>query len=199
MWMAAAVENPSITPISIVVVVLEWMTFFSTQMMSKSENWKKRVVMVVEKKEEEKKEKKEKKEKEKEKKVVEEKEKEKEEKLPHLVTYFFSNNFVNPLGILGIGGIFFCPLFLYVRSAAAAAPAAPAAAPAAAAFHIFQYDFSFIFQIQWEYVGWLLYLGRFVAAWIECYFCHKYLTSVVREEDKENEENEENERETNID
>ena len=138
MWIAAALVNPTLFPVASTVVILEWVTFVCTQLAAnnKQQHWKK---LEIENK----------------KTTLTTK----TEQLPSFVVYFFSNNFLNPLGMLGIGGLFGCPFLLYVRGAELWA-----------------------FTTEWNVLLYVIICGRVLSAVIEIYFCSCYLTNVVNDE-----------------
>ena len=77
------------------------------------------------------------------------------ERDPWLIKYYFSNNFINPLGITGIAGLFGSPAFIYAE-------------------HFYP-------QLRARYflLGWWLHAGRVVSTAIELYFVSSYLKQLA--------------------
>ena len=163
MWICAANVNATLIPLSVFVVVLEWMTFVCTQLDTMSSNINKNVNW----KEMSKKEKKNSAEQKMEIDDVNVEEEEKEAALPFMIVYFFSNNFVNPLGMLGILGLFGCPLYMYICNSDVLNSVTD------------DEDNKWI-----KGVGYVLCLGRVVCGTIEMYFIAKYLKKVVKVDER---------------
>jgi phosphatidylglycerophosphate synthase len=79
---------------------------------------------------------------------------------PYIIQVFFSNNFRNPLGCIGIYGLFASNLFLY------------------GSFHPVLYDNIPYFHF-FMYVA---FIGRFISLTIEIRFCYSYLSFVLSDE-----------------
>jgi len=131
MWFAAVSVRGTPLGVAVLISSLEWCTMLSTQVMSHETNWKKD--------------------------VVQEEEEEAQEAPPWLVRVFFSHNFLNPLGVLGIGGLFGLPLWLYVEGVGLW--------PHHEAWHATVLS--------------VLVLGRSIAGILEVYFCRQYLVQRV--------------------
>jgi hypothetical protein len=166
MWICAANVNATLIPLSVFVVVLEWMTFVCTQLDTMSSNIQKNVNW----KDMSKKEKKKKQQKKMEIDDVNVEEEEKEAALPFMIVYFFSNNFVNPLGMLGILGLFGCPLYMYICNSDVLNSVTD------------DEENTRIWIVKG--VGYVLCLGRVVCGTIEMYFIAKYLKKVVKVDER---------------
>ena len=85
-----------------------------------------------------------------------------EEKEWWIVQYFFSNNFCNPIGILGIYGLFASNLFLYGR------------------YYPIVYSNIPCYNV-WMY---LAFIGRLLSFGIELKFCYRFIQYMIQREDK---------------
>jgi phosphatidylglycerophosphate synthase len=124
---------------------------------------------------------------------------------PPIVAEFFSENFVNPLGALGLAGMYGLPLFLFVEPAVTrwvdmtATPWAEEAFVLAIAYYfpvllakvstakvqeIVTEKFAFTAYIL-PLVCWTLYAGRLLSAGIECYFCQSFFERLANVQGQE--------------
>jgi CDP-diacylglycerol--inositol 3-phosphatidyltransferase len=138
MWFAASCKNQNLLHLSIIVITVEWTTFVCTQLDSTEQNnhWKNI-----------------------------NQHKKVDDHIHPLVQYFFSNNFINPIGIVGIGGLFGLPLQLYAYSAVCNTK-----------------SLNTQFQIWFDCFSYMLYVGRFICACIEIYFIGRYFKKIVHRE-----------------
>jgi hypothetical protein len=144
MWCAAVSVQGTPLGVAMLVSALEWCTMLSTQLMSNQTNWKKDVVQAEEEEEEEQQE-------------QQQQQRESPPPPPWFVRAFFSHNFLNPLGVLGIGGLFGLPLWLYVEGVGLW--------PHHEAWHATVLS--------------VLVLGRSIAGILEVYLCRQYLVQRV--------------------
>ena len=81
-----------------------------------------------------------------------------------IVQYYFSNNFCNPIGILGIYGLFSSNLFLY------------------GCYYPIVYRHIPYYNV-WMY---LAFIGRLLSLGIELKFCYRFIQFMIQREDKKN-------------
>ena len=86
--------------------------------------------------------------------------------VPALCGAFFANNFVNPLGMWGIAGLFGAPLYLFLRTAWPAA-------------------LQFLYPVPPSAIGWTLLSGRALCAVIELYFVSDFVRLLISPKPKD--------------
>lgn len=122
---------------------------------------------------------------------------------PPIIAEFFSSNFVNPLGILGLAGMYGLPLFLFIEPVATRwlettvrpsieeafvqtlshyFPVVLAKVPLAEARKIVAAQFAFV-EYMLPLLYWILCAGRLLSAGIECYFCQSFFERLAKVED----------------
>jgi hypothetical protein len=79
-----------------------------------------------------------------------------------IIQYYFSNNFCNPIGILGIYGLFASNLFLY------------------GCYYPIVYNHIPYYNV-WMY---LAFMGRWLSFGIELKFCYRFIQYMIQREDK---------------
>lgn len=163
MWFAVASVRPKLAPCAMFFTSLEWLTFAAVQILSANRHWKDQSSESVSSTST-------------------------SETPPQVVVYFFSNNFCNPLGLLGFVGLYGLPLFLFLEPTVEywlRQTVQPWAASIFLEFDLsLKLDADTMSAIMQKYVSsffsWSLYAGRIVSAGVECHFCQSFFVHLAR-------------------